>query len=127
MKPIVQFFNPELITNLRREVSDFITFFDYYLGIPYSNDMGPGEEGSKSDLGVPLPKTVPTASATALKAAQGEDETGLKGASQPPLPLVENTKVIARVKQDEQQAAHQRMIGIFYSSRTLNVSTNFRC
>jgi len=47
---------------------------------------------------------VPTASPAAMKAAQGDDETGLKGNNQPPLPLVENTKVIARVKQDEQQA-----------------------
>ncbi len=78
--------------------------FDYYLGIPYSNDMGTRAEGSKSDLGVPIPATVPTAAAAATKAAQGDDETGLKGNNQPPLPLVENHKVIARVKQDEQQA-----------------------
>ncbi len=78
--------------------------FDYYLGIPYSNDMGLRSEGSKSDLGVPIPANVATASAAALKAAQGDDETGLKGNSQPPLPLVENTKVVGRVKQDEQQA-----------------------
>src|SRR6266436_1356658 len=30
--------------------------FDYYLGLPYSNDMGPGEDGTKSSLGEPLPK-----------------------------------------------------------------------
>src|SRR4051812_46572377 len=30
--------------------------FDYYLGLPYSNDMGPGEDGAKSSLGDPLPK-----------------------------------------------------------------------
>ncbi len=78
--------------------------FDYYLGIPYSNDMGLRSEGSKSDLGVPIPDSAPTASSAALKAAQGNDETGLKGNNQPPLPLVENKKVIARVKQDEQQA-----------------------
>src|SRR5512144_2253263 len=29
--------------------------FDYYLGIPYSNDMGPAGEGSKSSLGDPIP------------------------------------------------------------------------
>lgn len=78
--------------------------FDYYLGIPYSNDMGLRSEGSKSDLGVPIPETVAAASPEAMKASQGGDETGLKGNNQPPLPLVENTKVIARVKQDEQQA-----------------------
>ncbi|MBM4092590.1 MAG: arylsulfatase, partial [Planctomycetes bacterium] len=32
------------------------------------------------------------------------DETGITGMSQPPLPLVENEKVVGRVKQDEQQA-----------------------
>lgn len=78
--------------------------FDYYLGIPYSNDMGTAAEGSKSDLGAPLPAPKPGVSAAAPKAAPGEDETGLKGLRQPPLPLVENDKVIARVKQDEQQA-----------------------
>jgi arylsulfatase A len=77
--------------------------FDYYLGIPYSNDMGTAEEGSKSDLGAPIPQR---------KAANGKgvdrDETGLKGASQPPLPLLENEKVISRVKQDEQQGIVER-------------------
>lgn len=73
--------------------------FDYYLGIPYSNDMGLRSEGSKSDLGVPLPKP-----AAPLKAdSQRGDEVGLKGNTQPPLPLVENTVVVGRVKQDEQQ------------------------
>ncbi len=74
--------------------------FDHYLGIPYSNDMGTAAEGSKSDLGAPLPK----AAANAGRAKPESDETGLKGQSQPPLPLVEDDKVIARVKQDEQQA-----------------------
>jgi arylsulfatase A len=71
--------------------------FDYYLGIPYSNDMGPVADGSKSDLGAKLPEP-------RLANLTGNDELGLRGHSQPPLPLVENTKVIARVKQDEQQA-----------------------
>ncbi len=71
--------------------------FDYYLGIPYSNDMGPGAEGSKSDLGAKLPDA-------RLSKLTGNDQTGLKGASQPPLPLVVNGKAIARVRQDEQQA-----------------------
>ncbi len=82
--------------------------FDYYLGIPYSNDMGTRAEGSKSSLGERIPDTVPTASAQALKNAQGDDETGLKGNSQPPLPLVENSTVIARVGPDEQQGIVER-------------------
>ena len=75
--------------------------FDYYLGIPYSNDMGPGEEGSKSNLGDKLPDAK-------LSALTGNDEAGLRGMSQPPLPLVENGKVIARVGPDEQQGIVER-------------------
>ncbi|MEI6539539.1 MAG: sulfatase-like hydrolase/transferase, partial [Planctomycetota bacterium] len=33
--------------------------FDSYFGIPYSNDMGTPSEGSKSDLGTPLPNRNP--------------------------------------------------------------------
>ncbi len=75
--------------------------FDYYLGLPYSNDMGPGEDGSKSNLGDPLPE--PKAGA-----GGGANETGLTGASQPPLPLLENERVIARVRQEEQQGIVER-------------------
>lgn len=82
--------------------------FDSYLGIPYSNDMGTAAEGSKSDLGAPLPKAALTAAPAAVKASQGGDETGLKGNSQPPLPLLENNRVIARVRQDEQQGIVER-------------------
>jgi arylsulfatase A len=78
--------------------------FEYYLGIPYSNDMGLAAEGSKSDLGKPLPDASKSAPSPAQIASRGADETGLKGNQQPPLPLMENDKVIARVKQDEQQA-----------------------
>ncbi|MFM8470903.1 MAG: sulfatase [Limisphaerales bacterium] len=75
--------------------------FDYYLGLPYSNDMGPGEDGSKSDLGAKLPE--PKGGVAGAGA-----ETGLTGASQPPLPLLENEKVITRVRQDEQQGIVER-------------------
>lgn len=71
--------------------------FDYYLGIPYSNDMGTASEGSKSNLGDKLPDGKPSK-------LTGNDEVGLRGMSQPPLPLIENEKVIARVRPDEQQA-----------------------
>lgn len=60
--------------------------FDYYFGLPYSNDMGPAEDGVKSDLGKPLPKPKP----------------GQKG--QPPLPLIRNNTVLKRVLPDDQQA-----------------------
>jgi len=75
--------------------------FDYYLGIPYSNDMGLASEGSKSSLGDKLPEP-------RLTNLTGNDEAGLRGMSQPPLPLLENEKVIARVKQDEQQGIVER-------------------
>ncbi len=71
--------------------------FDSYLGIPYSNDMGPGTEGSKSNLGEKLPDAK-------LSRLTGNDEAGLRGMSQPPLPLVGDGKVLARVRPDEQQA-----------------------
>jgi arylsulfatase A len=76
--------------------------FDYYLGLPYSNDMGPGEDGAKSSLGDPIPKPKPNASASATF-----PETGIIG-NQPPLPMLENDKVIARVRQDEQQGLVER-------------------
>ena len=78
--------------------------FDYYFGLPYSNDMGPGEDGSKSSLGDPLPvrKTKPS------KTANQADEAGLRGFAQPPLPLVENEKVVERVRAAEQQTLVKR-------------------
>jgi arylsulfatase A len=75
--------------------------FDHYLGIPYSNDMGLASEGSKSSLGgaVPEPKLINQT---------GGDQDGLRGQSQPPLPMLSDEKVIARVKQDGQQAFTER-------------------
>jgi len=58
--------------------------FDLHFGLPYSNDMGPAEDGVKSDLGKPLPKP--------------------KGPGQPPLPLLRNGTVIKRVLPDDQQS-----------------------
>jgi arylsulfatase A len=69
--------------------------FDLYYGIPYSNDMGTVEDGSKNNPGSEVVKG-------GLTAKGSQDETGLKGLSQPPLPLVENHKVVARVRQQEQ-------------------------
>jgi arylsulfatase A len=77
--------------------------FDYYLGLPYSNDMGPGEDGAKSSLGDPLPKPRPGQAG----APAAPDGTGIT-ADQPPLPLVENETVIGRVRQDEQQGLVER-------------------
>ncbi|MES2470056.1 MAG: sulfatase [Verrucomicrobiota bacterium] len=58
--------------------------FDLHFGLPYSNDMGPAEDGVKSDLGKPLPAA--------------------KGKGQPPLPLLRNGKVVKRVLPDDQQS-----------------------
>ena len=58
--------------------------FDEWFGLPYSNDMGPAEDGIKSSLGEPLPKN--------------------NKASQPPLPLMRNGKVVKRVLPDDQQS-----------------------
>jgi arylsulfatase A len=88
--------------------------FDYYLGLPYSNDMGLIEEGSKSNLGAPPPVAQEGKAKAKNKAKAGAAQpqdgavTGLTGNNQPPLPLLENEKVIARVKQEEQQGIVER-------------------
>ncbi len=76
--------------------------FDHYYGIPYSNDMGTAAEGSKSNLGEPLPKRATTGGKA------GVPETGLTGSAQPPLPLVRDGKVIERVGAAEQQTITRR-------------------
>ena len=73
--------------------------FDHYYGIPYSNDMGPAADGSKSNPDQPLPKAAKNSKA---KGADREPETGLKGQAQPPLPMLENLKVVQRVRQSQQ-------------------------
>ena len=75
--------------------------FDHYFGIPYSNDMGTAAEGSKSDLGAPLPVRKPGEGGKAA-------DTGLTGNNQPPLPLVRDGTVIERVGADGQQSITQR-------------------
>jgi arylsulfatase A-like enzyme len=84
--------------------------FDFYYGIPYSNDMGTAAEGSKSDLGAPLPK--PANGDNGAKAgkavASAPDELGLRGNAQPPLPLLRNQTVIERVNAEGQQTLTAR-------------------
>jgi arylsulfatase A len=82
--------------------------FDYYLGTPYSNDMGPGEDGAKSNLGDPLPVRKPEKSEGRKTGPEPLADTGIMGAEQPPLPLVENETVIARIRQPEQQLSVRR-------------------
>lgn len=76
--------------------------FDYYYGLPFSNDMGPASEGVKSNFGEPLPANKAAAPKKNAK-AQVDDETGVKGMGQPPLPLFRNENVIARVRAEQQQ------------------------
>ena len=75
--------------------------FDSYMGIPYSNDMGLASEGSKSNPGQPLPNPK---NAKGAKKANPEPETGLKGNSQPPLPMLDGGNVVERVKVEEHHA-----------------------
>jgi arylsulfatase A-like enzyme/phosphodiesterase/alkaline phosphatase D-like protein len=64
--------------------------FDYYYGLPYSNDMGPAADGVKSNLGVPLP-----------------NPRNVRR-KQPPLPLLRNETVLQRVLPNDQQAIVER-------------------
>jgi arylsulfatase A len=82
--------------------------FDYYLGTPYSNDMGPGEDGAKSSLGDPIPARKKGKGKPGKATTQPVSETGITGGEQPPLALVENETVIARIRQPEQQASVKR-------------------
>jgi len=56
--------------------------FDRFYGLPYSNDMGPAEDGVKSNFGAPLPAP--------------------KGKGQPPLPLLRDETVLQRVLAEDQ-------------------------
>lgn len=95
--------------------------FDYYFGLPYSNDMGLAQEGAKSNFGAPLPK--PSAAAQNSNSAKSQPkknnsqrnntqpnnpEDGLRGNAQPPLPLLENERVIERVKAEAQASLTRR-------------------
>jgi arylsulfatase A len=82
--------------------------FDHYFGIPYSNDMGPRSEGSKSNPDKPIPPEKEVAKKGVDPKNYGGDETGLKGASQPPLPLVDDHNVVERVKVSEHHTFTRR-------------------
>lgn len=71
--------------------------FDRYFGLPYSNDMGPAEDGTRSSFGKPLPK--PNAIGKPPAAPQ---EDGIRG-RQPPLALLDGNRVVKRVRQKEQE------------------------
>jgi arylsulfatase A-like enzyme len=77
--------------------------FDTYYGLPYSNDMGPPTEGTKSSFGMPPPTPKAAAKQAATKqAAPADEDTGIKGKEQPPLALLEGNTVIGRIRAVDQ-------------------------
>ncbi|MSU24915.1 MAG: arylsulfatase [Opitutus sp.] len=95
--------------------------FDYYFGLPYSNDMGPSEDGTKSDFGK-KPNTSQTAKAktspqSPKKAAAPvvDDGIGIRAAAQPPLALIENDTVIGRIRAEDQVPLVRR-----YTEKTIS-------
>ncbi len=76
--------------------------FDHYYGIPYSNDMGPPEDGAKSNPGRPAPQR------KGSEKQSKQTETGITGLDQPPLPLLEDETVIQRVRADDQATITRR-------------------
>ncbi len=81
--------------------------FDSYFGIPYSNDMGLAAEGSKSNPGDPIRQAKGNAGGNKKK-AEAKAETGLGGAAQPPLPLIDGGNVVERVKAAQQHTFTRR-------------------
>jgi arylsulfatase A-like enzyme len=77
--------------------------FDCFFGIPYSNDMGPEEDGANSSLG----ESMRPRREIGYLPDEGR-EVGFKGNPQPPLPLLENEKVIERVRALEQTTLVKR-------------------
>lgn len=64
--------------------------FDYYYGIPYSNDMGPIAEGARSSRGEPLP-------------TEKADSKRRSAPQHPPLPIIRgDSELVVRVKAKEQ-------------------------
>ncbi len=73
--------------------------FDYYFGLPYSNDMGRRVDGTKSNFGVPIPTGGKQNSTQAVDGIRGE---------QPPLPLLENETVVQHVTGEVQTTLTKR-------------------
>jgi arylsulfatase A-like enzyme len=80
--------------------------FDYYFGLPYSNDMGPAADGTKSNFGKQPNAAQATKAKTAVpkKAAApaADDGIGIRSGVQPPLALIENETVIGRIRAEDQ-------------------------
>jgi len=86
--------------------------FAYYFGIPFSNDMGPPEDGAKSNPGDPVPQRKKDAKDDGggrfRDTPAEESETGIQGLSQPPMPLLENERVIEILRSEGQFSLTRR-------------------
>lgn len=67
--------------------------FESFFGLPYSNDMGPAVDGTRSNRGSAPPES------KARPVVQ--TEWGING-SQPPLALLENEQVVGRIRAEDQ-------------------------
>lgn len=81
--------------------------FERFFGVPYSNDMGPRADGTKSDFGK-SPDTPKAAPKKATPPTAADDGTGIRGIDQPPLALIENDTVIGRVRAADQTELTRR-------------------
>jgi arylsulfatase A len=79
--------------------------FDYYFGLPYSNDMGHVEDGARNNLG----------------ASPGSDpgSSHVWAGGYPPLPYIRNEKFVQRVLAEDQQECVER-----YTNEALNFIQN---
>lgn len=82
--------------------------FDYYFGIPYSNDMGPVEDGARSSLGNPLGKN-----------PRVLFKDFIWGDGYPPLPFIENKTFIKRILPEDQQS-----VVSLYTKKAINFIQN---
>lgn len=62
--------------------------FDHYFGLPYSNDMGPAEDGARAHV---------------LPPKNAKQAAKRKNTSHPPLPLLRDEKVVQRMLAKDQQ------------------------
>lgn len=75
--------------------------FDFFFGIPYSNDMGPEGDGARSNLGDPLPDP-------AKAPPRQIDESGWHNSGYPPIPILRDEKVVGSLDAAGQQSlTHQ--------------------
>jgi arylsulfatase A len=79
--------------------------FDYYFGIPYSNDMGTVEDGVKNNLGA--------------SPGRNPGSSHVWAGGYPPIPYIRNEKFVQRVLAKDQQECVER-----YTNEALNFIQN---